>query len=81
VRVSEIDLDTGRLGENFVAVHLAALVVSHGLAHRGRLAIEHGWEAIDDGLGGGIVHFGEHHEAGNTFDERADRWAVAGAFD
>jgi transposase len=34
VRIGEIDLYAGALGENLMAVHLAPLVVSHGLARR-----------------------------------------------
>jgi len=41
VQVGKIDLDTRAFGKNFVPVHLAALVVSHGLALRCRLAVEH----------------------------------------
>ena len=37
-------------------------VVRHGLAHHRRLAVEHRREAVDDGLRGGIVHLGKHHE-------------------
>ena len=51
-----------------MAVHLAALVVGHRLAHGGRLAVEHRREAVDDALGGRVVHLGEHNEAGNALD-------------
>jgi ribosomal protein S18 acetylase RimI-like enzyme len=42
-------------------VHLAALVVRHGLAQLSRLPIEHGREAVDNGAGAGVVHLGQHH--------------------
>lgn len=64
-----------------MAVHLAALVVGHGLAHRCRLAVEHSREAVDDRLGGRVVHPGKHHKAGRALDQRADRGAVASALD
>ena len=81
VRVCKIDLNAGTLGQDLVAVHLAALVVSHRLAHDGRFAVQHGREAVDDGLGGRVVHLGEHHEAGGALDQRTDRGTVASAFD
>jgi len=68
-------------GQDLVAVHLADLVVGHSLAHGGRFAVQHGKEAVDDGLGGRIVHLGEHHEAGGALDQRTDRGTVAGAVD
>ena len=64
-----------------MAVHLASLVVCHGLAHHRRLAVEHCREAVDNGLGGGIVHLGQHHDVGSTLDQRANRGAVASALD
>jgi hypothetical protein len=73
VRVGEVDLDAGTLSEDFVAMHLAALVVSHGLAHRCWLAVEHRGESVDNGLGGYVVHLGEHDKAGRALDQRADR--------
>lgn len=81
MRIGEIDLDAGSFGEDFVAVHLAALVISHGLAHRRRFAVEHRREAVDDGLRGRVVHLGKHHKTGRAFDQRANRGAVAGALD
>jgi hypothetical protein len=56
-------------------------VASHGLAHRCRLAVEHRGEAVDDGLGGRVIHLGKHHKSGGAFDKRADRGAVASALD
>lgn len=54
-------------------MHLVALIVRHGLAHRRRFAIEHQRVAIDDGLGGRVIHLREHDEAGRALNERADR--------
>lgn len=81
MRVSEIDLDTCSFDENFVAVHLPSLVVSHCFTHSCRLSIEHRGEAVDDGLGCGVVHLGQYYEPSRTLDQRADRRAIAGALD
>src|SRR5471032_318723 len=81
VRIGKIDLNAGALGEDFVAMHFAPLIVGHGLAKLGRLTIEHGRETVDDGSGTGIVHLGQHHEAGRTLDQGAHRGAIAFALD
>ena len=73
VRVGEIDLDTCAFGEDFVAMHLATLVVRHGLAHCRRLPVKRRREAVDDGLGGRVIHLGKHDKTGRAFDQRADR--------
>jgi hypothetical protein len=57
------------LRERFLGVHLAALVVGHCLAHRCRLAIEDGREAIDNGLGSGVVHLGKDHESARSLPQ------------
>lgn len=58
VRVGEVDLDAGALGQYFVVVHLAPLGLGHSFAHRRRLAVEDGGDAVDDGVGGCVVHLG-----------------------
>jgi len=47
VWISKVDLYTSALGQDFMAMHFASLVVGHGFAQRGRLAVEHGREAVD----------------------------------
>ena len=79
--MDKVELSVGTLGQDCVAVHLVTLVVIHRLAHNGRLALQHGRGALDDGLGSRVVHLGEHHKAGGALDRRTDRGTVASAFD
>lgn len=81
VRVSKVDLHASAFGQDFVAMHFTALVVGHGFAHRRRLTVEHGREAVDDRAGAGIVHLGQHHKTGGALDQRSHRGAVAFALD
>ena len=62
-------------------MYLAALIVRPGLAHHRKLAVEHRREAVDDGLGGRVVHFGKYHKTGGAFDQCADRGVVRGDLD
>ncbi len=73
VRISEKDLHASTFGKNFVTMHFASLIICHGLAEGGRLTVEYGGEAVDDSLGGGVVHLGQHDKAGRAFDQCADR--------
>ena len=79
--VSSTKRNTGFMNSIGRGVHLAALVMRLRLAHEGRLTVQHGREAVDDGLGGRVVHLGEQHEAGSALDQRTDQGTVAGAFD
>lgn len=56
-----------------MGMHLAALVVCHGLAHGRWFTVEDGEEAVHDGLGGGVFHLCQDHESGGAFDQCADR--------
>jgi hypothetical protein len=73
----KVNLHTGTLGQNFVGMHFAALVVGHRFAHSRRLAVEHGREALDHRTGAGVLHLGQHHEAGSSLDQCADRGTIA----
>jgi hypothetical protein len=75
--VGKIDLYTGAFGEDFAAMHLAALVISHRLSHRRWLAAKDGREAVYDRLGGCVFHLGKHHKSSRAFDQRSDRGTVA----
>ena len=60
MRIDGINPQPDSLSEDFVPVHLAALVAGHHFAHRRWVTVEYGGEAFDDGLGGGD----HRHEAG-----------------
>ena len=77
MRIDGINPQPDSLSEDFVPVHLAALVAGHHFAHRRWFAVEDSGEAVDDGLGGG----GQRHEAGRGFDQRVRRRTLASALD
>ena len=60
MRIDGVNPQHDALSEDFVPVHLAALVAGHHFAHRHWVTVEDGGEAFDYGLGGG----GHRHEAG-----------------
>lgn len=68
-------------GQDFVTAHFAAIVVGHRFAPSRRLTVEQGREVPDRRTGAGIVHLGQHHEAGGSFEQCADRRTIAVAPD
>ena len=76
MRIDGVNPQSGALSENFVPVHLAALVAGHHFSHRRWFAVEDGDEAVEDGPGGG-----QRHEADRAFDQRVRRRTLASALD
>ena len=59
MRVGEVDRDAGGLRQLRVARHFLTLIICERRFHTRGLAIERAGEAVEGGLGGGIVHFDE----------------------
>jgi hypothetical protein len=71
VRIGEVHLDAGALGQLLVSAHFLALVVGQRLAHGLVHAIERLGEASQGGLGGAALHAGQHDQAAGTLHQRA----------
>ena len=81
VRVAEVDLHAGLLGEFGMPGHLGAAVVGQALAHGLGDGVELGGKARQGGSGRGVGHLHQDHQTADALDEHPDRGLVERALD
>ena len=81
VRVGEVDLDAGHLGEPFVLSHLTPSIVRKGQAPLRVDVVEYGSESSDCRSGSCMIHFYQCDEERASLNQRANGGRIARALD
>ena len=81
VRVGEVDLDAGHLGEPFVLSHFTPPIVGQGQKPLRVDAVEHGSESSHCRSGSCMIHFCQCDEERASLNQRANSGRIAHSLD
>ena len=81
VRIGEVHLHPGGLGEALMGGPFPVLIVSHRQTFLGLDATGHLTKTVEGGFGTGVVHSGQHREQGRALHQSAHCGTVIGPLD